>query len=715
MTLNEIAEQLKAAAVEGGGTLLLDNSIIQTDSWQLVLDLINPQVLELTLDPETDIYVEEDVLYVKGEGSLYNSTGISEVQIKGEEEASRTSLLTSTISEIELADIPNPDMGLIDNPNLWLPNYSFNDVPLVVNSEDMTLSLSKESSEQSYDILPSLKINLSGLGFSVTKIYFSDTLYNYGFDISGAFSISSIAIPVRVELPTTSSATQEWNLVLGKKGDYLINLADTFNLLGGVNAFQEMPSDLTSVGGFGIIEMSVLFSNTENATNIANVLVQFGCNDWTVVKGFVIKEAAITISVNKPFQKEMTVTSVITGEFHLGTTTVYVFTLFMSLGTGTQDWVMTLTANIPLDDISALDALPGGLNVAELNLPEDVSTAELRVNEFTITYNPSSKTMGYMQLDVSLLAVWNFYYSSSGDPLLGIGNPYLYLKIENPIPTANDQENPNRLINLNAGGSIYIDTTTLLVTSSYSNAPTTWAFSIAQEPNSVLSLKSLVEKLLPEYNWDNLPSFVPEDIMLSGFEIKVYSDPATNTSNYAFKGETIVDWDVTIGTIPLSAKASFDVTYKSSGEVEGKLSMGATISQLDLTVGYEFKDTEKCLFVDWNVFKGSYCTTDEGGKYVKIAMNDISFGGILELLVLVVQPGLTSYSLPAPWNLLNEISLKGLTLKIDVSGPLTVKPGISHKSIGSLVSTVNGVQLKVLSAFSSIRVTMFSQGVLTAN
>ena len=667
MTLNEIAEQLKAAAIAGGGKLLLDNSIIQTDSWQIVLDLINPQVLELTLDPEKDIYIEEDVLYVKGQGPLYNSTGVSEAQIKGEVEADRVCELISTIGNMELSDIPNSDMGLIDNPTLWVPSYNFSDISLAVSSESKTLNLGKEDSAQSYDILPSLKINLNDLGFAVTKIYYSNTLFNYTFNISGAFSISDIAIPVRVELPTTSVSTQEWNLVLGKKGDYLINLADTFNLLGGVNAFQEMPSDMTAVGGFGIIEMSILFSNTEDTTTIANVMVQFGCNDWTVVDGFVIKEAAVTISVNKPFQKEMTVTSIITGEFHLGTTTTYIFTLSMFLGTGSQDWVMTLTANIPLDNISVFEALPGGLDVAELNLPEDVSTAELRVNEFTITYNPTSKTMGYMLLDVSLQAVWYFYYSSTGEPLLGIGNPYLYLKIENPIPSATDQANPNRIINLNAGGSIFIDTTTLLVTSSYSNAPTAWSFAIAQEPNSVLSLTSLVEKLLPDYNMDNLPSFVPADIKLSGFGIKVFSDPATGTNNYEFKGETIIDWDVKIGTIPLSAKASFYVAYKSTGEAVGKLSMGATISQLDLTVGYEFNDTEKCLFVDWNLFKGSYCTTKEGGKYIKIEMNDISFGGILEMLVLVVQPSLTSYSLPAPWNLLNEISLKGLTLKIDVS------------------------------------------------
>lgn len=666
MTLNDIAEQLKAAT-SAGGKLLLDNSIIQTDSWQLVLDLINPQVLNLTLNQDTDIYVENEILYVKGEGPLYDSSGISEAQIQGEIEADRVCELNSVIDSIELSSIPDTNMGLIDNPTLWVPSYSFSKVSLTVSSQTKTLNLGKENSAQTYDILPALKISLNDLGFSVSKIYFSSTLFNYTFDINGVFTISSIAIPVRVELPTSAAATQEWKLALEKKGDYLINLTDTFNLLGGVNAFQQMPAALTSVGGFGIKEMSVQFSETETVTSISSILVQFGCNDWTVVDGFQIKEAAVTISVNKPFQKEMTVTSMITGEFHLGTETPYIFTLSMFLGTGSQDWIMTLTANIPLDNISAFDALPGGLNVTELNLPEDVSTAELRVNEFTITYNPTSKTMGYMLLDVSLQAVWNFYYSSVGKPILGIGNPYLYLKIENPIPTPSDTANPNRVINLNAGGSIFIDTTTLIVTSSYSNAPTTWSFAIAQVPNSVLSLSSLVNKLLPDYNMDNLPDFVPSDIKLSGFSIKVYSDPATSTNNYEFKGETIVDWDVTVGTVPLSAKASFDVKYKSSGEVEGKLSIGATISQLDVTIGYEFKNTEKCLFVDWNVFKGSYCTADEGGKYVKIAMNDISFGGILEMLVLVVQPSLTSYSLPAPWSLLNEISLKGLTLKIDVS------------------------------------------------
>ncbi len=667
MTLNEIAEQLKAAAIEGGGKLLLDNTIIQTDSWQLVLDLINPQKLELTLDPENDIYVEDDILFVKGEGPLYNSTGISEAQIQGEVEADRVCELTSTIDTIELSEIPDPDMGLIDNPNLWVPIYSFSNISLSVSSKTATLTLNKENSNQSYDILPTLKINLSKLGFKVTKTYAGKSTYSYTFNINGEFNVGAATIPTSVELPAYSFSTQQWTLVLGKEGDYLVNLTDTFNLLGGVNAFQQMPPALTNVGDFGIIKMSILFNQSANATLIDNVLVAFGCNDWEVVPSFLIKEAAVTIQVNKPFQPDMSIISIISGEFHLGSDNPYVFGISMILGTGSQDWIMTLSANIPLDNISAFDALPGGLNVTELNLPEDVSTAELKVNEFKITYNPTSKTMGYMSLDISLEAVWYFYYSSTGDPLLGIGNPYLYLKIENPIPTPSDKANPNRIINLNAGGSIYIDTTYLLVSSSYSNAPTAWSFAVTQAPDSVLSLANLVEKFLPDYNMENLPDFVPSDIKLSGFEIKVYSDPATSTNTYEFRGETIIDWDVTIGTIPVSAKASFDVKYKSTGEVEGKLSMSTTISQLDVSVGYEFKDTEKCLFVDWNAFKGSYCTTDQGGKYVKIAMNDISFGGILEMLVLVVQPSLTSYSLPAPWNLLNEISLKGLTLKIDVS------------------------------------------------
>jgi hypothetical protein len=251
MTLNDIAEQLKAAT-SAGGKLLLDNSIIQTDSWQLVLDLINPQVLNLTLNQDTDIYVENEILYVKGEGPLYDSSGISEAQIQGEIEADRVCELNSVIDSIELSSIPDTNMGLIDNPTLWVPSYSFSKVSLTVSSQTKTLNLGKENSAQTYDILPALKISLNDLGFSVSKIYFSSTLFNYTFDINGVFTISSIAIPVRVELPTSAAATQEWKLALEKKGDYLINLTDTFNLLGGVNAFQQMPAALTSVGGFGI-------------------------------------------------------------------------------------------------------------------------------------------------------------------------------------------------------------------------------------------------------------------------------------------------------------------------------------------------------------------------------------------------------------------------------------------------------------------------------
>lgn len=665
MTLQETAAALIAEAKKNQGILKLDNAIIQTPSWQTVLDVMKPQTVTLTVaNPDSDIYVEADVLHVKGSGTLYQTTVTAEVRLIGQDVAKRESKLDAVLASVQLQDIPKESMGLINNPKLYLPPFSFKNVPLSVTADGAgknKLKLGIDSSDQSFDILPMLKLSLSKLGFEVTKSYDSFfKIYYYTLSLSGTFVIGSATMPAIVGIPASVGAVQTWSFQLGKEGDYAIQLSDLFNVLAGTNASSQIPPALTTVGGFGIVSISVAFTFSATGAKVSSTGLTIGCDDWTVVEGFKVQKARFSINVSDPFGTARSVIVMILGDFVLGQDPEYLFSLTMTLPFGGQDWVMNLTASIPLDNISAFKALPGGLNVDSLNLPSNVAAASLEVYQFQVSYNPTSNTIANFSLYVQLKAAWYFYKD-----VLGIANPYLRLSIKNPI-------NPNRVINLAAGGTVILDDVYLQVDTTYSNTPRTWSFKVSLASGSQIELKAIVKKLLPDYNLADWPSFIP-NLIISQLEIYVFSDPATGKSNYRFKGETVANWDINWGELTgISAIASFDVAYDSGktegapGILSGTLTLKWIISQLEVSIGYQFDNTQKCLFVIWKYFKGSYCATTNG-NFIKIEIGDISLGKIVEMLVLVVQPSLTTYSLPSPWNVLNEISLKGLTLKVDLT------------------------------------------------
>src|SRR5688572_6595538 len=111
MTLQETAAALIAEAKKNQGILKLDNAIIQTPSWQTVLDVMKPQTVTLTVaNPDSDIYVEADVLHVKGSGTLYQTTVTAEVRLIGQDVAKRESKLDAVLASVQLQDIPKESM-----------------------------------------------------------------------------------------------------------------------------------------------------------------------------------------------------------------------------------------------------------------------------------------------------------------------------------------------------------------------------------------------------------------------------------------------------------------------------------------------------------------------------------------------------------------------------------------------------------------------------
>ncbi len=94
-----------------------------------------------------------------------------------------------------------------------------------------------------------------------------------------------------------------------------------------------------------------------------------------------------------------------------------------------------------------------------------------------------------------------------------------------------------------------------------------------------------------------------------------------------------------------------------SGSVRGTISL----NDIALTVVYAFQPKNTQITFIFAEITGTYDTND-GNPFVRVAFGDTSVGGILEFLIGL--GGLGPAKLPAPWNVLNSISLKGLQITV---------------------------------------------------
>lgn len=206
-----------------------------------------------------------------------------------------------------------------------------------------------------------------------------------------------------------------------------------------------------------------------------------------------------------------------------------------------------------------------------------------------------------------------------------------------------------------------------------------------------IELTSLIEQFFDPSGNYNFPSFLPGTLTLKTFAIdaQVGSKGGKPPTTYAI--DTTFSWlfdlgDQKVGIDPAHIALSYDGA-KPAGQQFSGLAEGTwvyTAINLELLIGYQFVPSAQGinhkLYLEWEGFRATYET---GSEQITFSLRGWTVGTLIQALVRTV--GDPYFTLPSPWDLLDAISLDGLSLIV------SLKNGVQNRLSASytLASPLN--------------------------
>jgi LysM repeat protein len=441
----------------------------------------------------------------------------------------------------------------------------------------------------------------------------------------------------------------------------LPNLESFAHLLGGngANVQNLLPAGVGEIGGFTLSSIGLeIDPKVPSLVNFSFDL--YSTQDWVIIPNqLVIKNIFIDINIIKPTTLR-TVFGSIRGTIGIGKENLDVI---VQKYDAFSDWNLAVRAsNVELPNLGDLASLVGA-NVTNL-LPDSLTKNHFIMNDFEIDLNLTRRQISQIyfliscqnwvlvdgilevkEIDVSLNLDW-----TSGS-LLATGKIFSSLSIGNVIVDLSAERNQ-------AGN---------------------WLLTGQLDPDSgQVNLTKLVEQFM---GITEVPPLVP-DVILSSLSVSV----DTGTSTYQFATEIEIDWsqEKAIGdfSIPkFTAKVNIESTLETPNNTsEQALSKrvyqgffeGDVEFEKDfiLTVRYEFVPNNKNLILKLNDYtcaiRSKQISPGFSETIIDLNFGDLSLGKLITYIVNKVDPE-ADFELDEPWNILNDLNLRNLTLEVNVT------------------------------------------------
>ena len=374
-----------------------------------------------------------------------------------------------------------------------------------------------------------------------------------------------------------------------------------------------------------------------------------------MASGFVIKSAGFKLNVTNPLTKTSSTIISIYGNFQIGTDSSpakALLDVYMTLPLGSGDWLAEISGEINTNGLNDVyQSLPGSTGTNLPAMPTGLNIEQIKLEFLNISFNPATRSLPNVSFSVT---------SKLSFPVvpqwLTVSNPYAAFDIDNPLNSS------SRKLTGKVGGYItFSDWLTLQVEANKPEATSGWIFSGKMLPGEVIPIMTLVKTLLAELNITNLPDWVnAAQLDISDVEVSVTTPSegaADQTNKYNAKGK--VDWQVNINTFALpKLTATVDIQYQNK-VTSGNIAVDAILLGMNFRVGYKFGAASNEVYLEWEGIVCSYITTPEKDT-IKVVFGEKSLGDIITALMNSFDPG---FSLSAPWNVLNKISLNGLSFE----------------------------------------------------
>ncbi len=583
-------------------------------------------------------------------------------------------------------------------PNKWtdgLTSFKLNGKTSSLGFNGMELTL--EMSSGDLGILSSLSASapkekwvIAGIDwFSLSTPFIGINVYEADLPVQG-FIGGNIVVSndsgsgdiVNLELQMTYPVVNNTWLFTGDFQEPYPSISNFYQLIGGVNLSASLPQPFSTLTDLGLKDINLGYNSKKSSLEYIGLTISTSSDyQWNLIPGKLIVEGiGITSLITNPGSSaDRSVGYTITGNFTIGPE-------------GSN--IMAVVAQAP--NFSATVELQEGTiqlgDVFTLFLPNVTLDLKSEITQFMMVINPASQVY---TLTSAITSDWTFI--SIPDPKLDFTMTGMSLEIASQQGTTSGKF--IGLFNIGADESAGNTGVDITVFAGYKDK--TWTIGGNTGKDQVISLVDIAFTFLKPFGIGDIPSWVSNggvvlDISNVSF-LATVPDKSTGKPNSYQVGGT-VDWQLNFSSFNLSLHAVVDVTF-SNNKSAGKITSTTKLLGLTFDIGYEFGDNEEKIFLQWEGIKADY-TKKEKQDIFSVKFDKMSLGDIITKFMDGIIPG---FELSAPWNLLNSISLDGLSF--------TYTRDLSDNTKNTIViSYDNSVDLGFLN-ISKIKLTKDSGGV----
>ncbi len=541
-----------------------------------------------------------------------------------------------------------------------LPPVTFNEVSIAVRTADLFYQVKQDRSPDQWSIPGLSMFSIGNMGFLCKIEYPGGFSKSTTFNISGHITLGqSTDIKIEVGIISPAGGVKDtWSINISSPTPLSQAFHDLSNLLFFNDLNNLMPSDLLDDykqrEGVYIDSIKILFY----AYNYSIQSIDFTID---VVKHWSISYIDFTgcLVQMRIYPNNISDTLgmlAITVPMQFDTNNAISINLLIQ-GIN-NDWTLSFTGPASIGSVFNLTNVPGSSSdVSDYDFPSGLTALNnIYLEEFTTVFNPIPSKAYFSRATFAISSgPWNLI-----DNMFEVENMYLSISLINGSST----NGGSYITGVFSATSLIGGTNGFEVTLRAELLKDGWIFT-ATATN--ISLREVVVGLLSMLNID-----VSDSQWDANVEYLLLSINTTNNS-YRGAGNVTSKWPISIAgnDFELDVDVKVDITAytgqnppPSSGYIQGILGLQgdlpAGFQNCELKLTYDFGDEDKYIAE----FLGATLTFYKDRSRIELNLGDWSLGHIIEKMISWADPD-SDATLDAPWDILNDISLKGLYFFFD--------------------------------------------------
>ncbi len=427
------------------------------------------------------------------------------------------------------------------------------------------------------------------------------------------------------------------------------NISDFYQIAGGINLLESLPEPFNAWATLGLQEVQTVYDSKNK--NLSYFLFIFTINTpWQLLPGVTVTGIQIQTIIQSPGDiRNRSVSYIVTGNFTIGEGTIQIST---SIPGFTVQGVLS-KGSIQLGDLFKL-FLPG-VDV-HLDLKAAITNFNFTVNPPLSSFSVNCTVDTNWELIPKLFTITRLSFEITGTDGFNLGS-----------------FSGTTLIGSADGSNIE-----LMVVVIYQGKNQGWLVESIQKSGEI-PISTLIKEYL---DWDTKQTFG-----IDGLSVSI----ETNTSHWSLTGKTAKPWN--IEPLGLCFTASMAIGKNKSGKYGSIAAEIKWDGNIALKVFYTYGPApeDNSYGIRWKGLTGKITENNEKHQIAELKFNDtFTLGSVIETMVSWVTS--SHFGLSEPWDLLNDISLSGISLVYDFTDK-TVGLSIDINSLDIGIARVSGIAL----------------------